>query len=245
METPPPSPFFNAKAPAAFSLVELLVVVALVGLLSVAVVPSLGSLKTSGDLRTNISKVAGIFEQARQTAVSRNTYVYVGLVSPDGARGLPSTDPNKATTYAAAYFSVDGTDVLKTDAHLDEAQSTIRPLDRVFALPQLRFDEDLPGGNALQGTLIPVTAESPGTTWQIRSSNKKYAEMTSSTSIPFDRVIKFTPQGAARIADAPVESIEIVMSPSKSSAVNASEQAQASVIRISGLTGKITVHQPR
>lgn len=226
----------------AFTLTELLIVVALLSVLSALMVPALSSLNASGSLRQNLSTVVGLVESARQTAVTRNTYVYVAFLSPEAARNLPPSQIEPGTTYAAVFVSMDGTDVLKqaSSSMLREVDGNITRLERIAKLRSLRFSGEIPSSNALANRLEPVDAEGPGSAWKIESKPPPEG-----MAITFDRIIKFLPQGGARVTEPPVEAIQLIVSPNAGSeSSHASEDLKAAVIRIDGLTGKISVHQP-
>lgn len=70
-----------------FSLVELLVVVAIVGLLAVVTVPALSSLMQSTDLARGGQVVADQVNLARQTASAQNTVVEMRFIELPGRTG--------------------------------------------------------------------------------------------------------------------------------------------------------------
>ncbi len=77
-----------------FTLVELLVVLAIVAIISTLVVFALPSISGSRDLTKSAYMLAGALEQARTYAMANNTYSWVGFFEEDGSQ--PSTNP--ATT---------------------------------------------------------------------------------------------------------------------------------------------------
>lgn len=63
----------------AFSLVELLLVMAVLGLLVAMSVPALSSLRTVGNMRRSADQVSATLSEARAEALAKNSYVWVGL----------------------------------------------------------------------------------------------------------------------------------------------------------------------
>jgi|GEM_PF-5188867 len=241
---PPMSPSFQvsnrvrAASRGGFTLIELLSVMAVMAILAALVVGMSPGARSAARFNQNLANVASLLEQARQTAVTQNSYVYVGLLSSTAAEGaLPAAD--KPGTYAVAFISVDGTDVLRSANQAQVGGGSLRLLDRIQKLPAAAFEESLPAENGLNGKLEPEVASRPGSSWSLKTQAG-----AASAAITFDRIIKFTPQGGARVGSAPVEAVEIVMRPSHGGTANGQEKSQAGVIRISGLTGKIDVHQP-
>lgn len=91
--------------PRAFSLVELLVVVAMIALLSVMVLPSISSVTRGTTLTRAGQIVSDQFALARQEAMAKNREVQVRFLwkegDPDGWRGVQlwAAAPNDVTDY--------------------------------------------------------------------------------------------------------------------------------------------------
>ena len=65
----------------AFTLLEMLVVMAIIVLLSVVALPSLSGLSAGGNRRAAVSQLMGVFDRARMMAISDNRTTYVVMVS--------------------------------------------------------------------------------------------------------------------------------------------------------------------
>lgn len=100
-----------------FSLVELLVVVAVVGMLAVMTVPTLQSIASAGNLTRGAHDVAGLLELARNEAVARQTYVWVGF--------SPSTEAGGSTVRMAAVYSLDGSGTNASASNLGQLSKII------------------------------------------------------------------------------------------------------------------------
>src|SRR5258708_4084505 len=64
-----------------FSLVELLCVIAIVSILASASWPSIMGILSGDQLTNNVYQLSGLVQQARTTAVTQHTYVWVGFYS--------------------------------------------------------------------------------------------------------------------------------------------------------------------
>jgi len=63
----------------AFSLIELLIVIAIIAVLSALAVPAFNSIRGAGGITKAANDIAGILEHARAYAMAQNTYVWVGF----------------------------------------------------------------------------------------------------------------------------------------------------------------------
>ena len=69
----------RSGAGAAFTLVEMLVVMAIIVIVLGFSGPAVNSIRGGNDFSVSIGTLTGFFEQARAYAVANNTYVYVGI----------------------------------------------------------------------------------------------------------------------------------------------------------------------
>ena len=84
-------PDASKRAKDAFSLIELMVVIAIIVLVSALIAPAFRSLKGAGDVTSAAYTVKGVLEQARTYAMANNTYTWVGFYEEDVSQ--PSTNP--------------------------------------------------------------------------------------------------------------------------------------------------------
>jgi Tfp pilus assembly protein FimT len=73
----------EANLDRAFTLVELLTVMAIIIIMMVLLVPAINGIKKGSDLTKAAYDISGILEQARTYAIANNTYVWVGLFEED------------------------------------------------------------------------------------------------------------------------------------------------------------------
>jgi prepilin-type N-terminal cleavage/methylation domain-containing protein len=114
-EAIPPVQSFNPSTPKAFAsraiqrrnaftLLELLIVVGVIGLLLVLIAPAFTTIKSSTDVTSAIYGVKGVLENARVYAKANHTYVFVGFAEVDSSVD-PAVSP-QITTGPAPYGRV-------------------------------------------------------------------------------------------------------------------------------------------
>jgi type II secretory pathway pseudopilin PulG len=105
--SPPPD-----HKPHAFTLLELVAVIATVAVLTALLVPAFTNLKGASDLTNAAYTIKGVLEQARTYARINNTYAWVGFYEENGS--IASTNPPTAGSgrlVITSAASVDGTTV--------------------------------------------------------------------------------------------------------------------------------------
>ena len=96
----------------AFSLLELVVVIAIMLIVAALIAPALTSLKGAGDVTSAAYTIKGILEQARTYAIANSTYTWVGFYEEDASQ--PSTNPATVGTgrlVVSVVASKDGTTI--------------------------------------------------------------------------------------------------------------------------------------
>ncbi|MEI8312004.1 MAG: prepilin-type N-terminal cleavage/methylation domain-containing protein [Verrucomicrobiota bacterium] len=225
----------------AFSLVELLVVIAVIAVMTALAVPAFNSVRGAGSLAKAASDISGTLQQARSYAMSQNTYVYVGLQEVDVIQ--PTTTDGTGRVVIAAVASKSGTrpaNVASESVAISKAQS----LDGAHMTNAAALAAD--GGMAdresnLTDLSLPASASASQFqfTWPL-GGTAKYR---------FAKVIEFDPQGVARLqtnagGGSQVEhGIEIALFPARGNTAAATDANQAS-IQINGITGAVRIFRP-
>lgn len=94
----------------AFTLLELLVVMGIIAVLTALVAPAFTSLKSAGDVTSAADTIKGLVEQARNYAMAKNTYAWVGFFEEDANSSTPAVAGNGRLVMSAV-ASIDGTNV--------------------------------------------------------------------------------------------------------------------------------------
>lgn len=228
------STFTKFRGHGAFSLVELLTVIAVMSLLVSVAVPAITSLAKGNQMNQSLIEIAGTLDQARQHAISHNTYVWVAFrPNPMGAAGdelsvvllasKTGTDPFPWTNYGAvpnAQIDLLGRPRTFTQIRMEEAgtfgESQIPGLAGKSAVT---LDNTPSGDTAVFGVKLPG-ATAP---------------------VDFTRAIQFTPAGEARVASSVIDIIEFGIHPTRG---NVADNNNVAVLRVNGLTGQTTVFRP-
>lgn len=218
-----------------FTLIELLVVIAITIVLVALTVPALTSLTKGSQMTQSLIEISGLLEQARQFAISRNTYVWIAMrPNPNGPNGdelsivmlasKTGTDPGSWASYGA----VPNTEI--------DLASRIRTFD------QIRFEE---AGTFTQDKIPGLTGKTP-----VNAANNSPSNGTASFQIKlpgtastttFDRVIQFTPSGEAKVSPNVIDVVEFGLRPTRG---KTGDENNVAVLRVNGLTGQTTVYRP-
>jgi len=94
----------SKRARDAFSLIELMVVIAIIVLVTALIVPAFTSIKSGGDFTDAVYRVQGLLENARTYAKANRTYVFVGFAEVDSS--VDASVSPQVTTGATPYGRV-------------------------------------------------------------------------------------------------------------------------------------------
>lgn len=256
----------------AFTLLELLVVMAIMVAIMALVVPAFSSLKSGNDVTKAAYDIAGALNHARAYAMANATYVFVGIAEVDAS--VDSSAKPQLTTGAtphgrvalAIVASKDGTKHY-TDAAFGQGSDwqanysdSSKPEyngGHLMAISKLQQFQNL----HLASSPLPSSSASmarPAVTGFCLLGNATSISQTPFTwplgsslaggyQYRFDKVIEFDPQGVARIIDstggnAIVRWIEVGLQQAHGNLVSSSPNGAA--IQIDGMTGAIRIYRP-
>lgn len=235
-----------------FSLIELLVVVAIIAILAAFAIPAFNSIKGADSVTNAATEVAGALENAATYARAANTYVWVGFFEENGA--VPSTTPPTAGVgrlVVASVFSKDGTQIIDPSGSGQSIPATrIGQLGRMIKLDSIHL-ADLPNP-------VAPNAKGAGTNFDERPSVvsgsvvSRIGDSTPATaSFPFtvaqytfEKVIQFSPEGIAVIDGNPAVApwIEIGLQPARGDEVDAANPNVAA-LQISGINPQVRTYR--
>ena len=234
----PKKPFVGCRA-RGFSLLELLTVIAVIGLLVSGTGPVISNLTRSGNANRAIFGAASFLDLARQYAVSNNTYTWVVFASNPSAI-------NGSSLYAVILGSKDGSSTADGLVPIDLDSGGTYDLGSSAAnLPVLQKVE------AYQGAQIGSLAPSPSPANPVPADpNSKVrfkfpdsaAEATAflNSHPTAQRVVQFSPNGQSRISGAMSQVIEVGLQAMKGTSPDPNNVA---AIQIDGFTGQTRVYR--
>ena len=221
----PASP--DAHAPRAFTLVELLVVMAIIVVMLGLIGPVVNGLRGARDITEASYEIMGTLEQARTYAIATNTYVFVGFFEESIASATFPRVAGVGRVVVCVVASRDGSRVYSTatsnPTRLDVVPATLTPLTKLLKFDNLHL-ERLPDSALTRPAPIldqyhvghadfasrPLVEGSTSLQPNAATFNYPPGTSTASAQYTFQKIIQFSPQGdATKIADVPTRLMEI------------------------------------
>ena len=263
MSVIPEPPFATRHRGAdAFTLLELLVVIAIMAIMAAVLLPALTGIKGAGDVTKSAYDIAGILDQARAYAMANNTYVWVGIFEEDPA--APATTPATAGTgriVVAAVASRDGTRGYEVTSLSSPATwanysngANLVPIARLQRFENLHLAplfSTLPNKGGMSRPTVNSGNYQLGNTncASITPFDWPLGKATGTGQYSFTKVINFDPQGVARIQMVTNEDniepyMDIGLIPTHGNAVPATTPANVAAIQVNGMTGATRIYRP-
>src|SRR2546430_852324 len=97
----------------AFTLVELLIVIGIIGVLLVLIAPAFTTIKSGTDVTSAAYTIKGVLDTARTYAKANNTYTWVGFYEEnvENATSPNSSSPAIGRVFISVVASKDGTNI--------------------------------------------------------------------------------------------------------------------------------------
>jgi prepilin-type N-terminal cleavage/methylation domain-containing protein len=235
----------------AFSLIELLVVMAIALILGAIAVTSISSVSTSGNLTAAADTISGTIEQARSYAMANNTYTWLGFFEENGAAASANpaqsgvgrivmaiaASSDGSMIYSAnsgAAVTIDPTRLLEvgklirvTGAHLEAFPDGSGGGQTFDTRPALQSDNARVGLDPLPGGASP--------SFQFPVGQAASAQYT------FTNVLQFSPQGEvlfSGMAGQLTSTIEIGLEPAHGNIPNSASKNDIA-LQVAGITGTV------
>src|SRR5467141_2549142 len=210
------STFSSQRFSAAFTLLELLIVVGIIGLLLVLLAPAFTTIKGGTDVTSSAYTIKGVLDTARTYAKANNTYVWVGFYEEDVSQA--STSPATAGTgrvVISIVASKDGSNVYSSvvgpAADMDAAGTRLLQVGKLVKLDNMHLRTFANGTGAVPAdtfpTRPPVVGSLPVTdakigdtspTDSLRYFHYPATVIEAQRQYQFTKMIQFNPRGECR-----------------------------------------------
>ena len=242
-----------------FTLLELLVVIAVISILFGLVAPAFTTIKTGSDITNAAHTIKGLLEQARNYALINGTYTWVGFFEEDGATA--STNPATAGHGRLVILIVasrDGTivyqqPVVSPTTAMDPTK--LAQISKLVTLDNVHLCTFGNGTGTGAGDTFPTRPPVPGTS----PDNAKIGDTsppdslrpfqypignTTSARYTFKKLIEFSPRGEARVNNINYTIrglLEVGVQPIRGTII---DKNKSCAIQVTGFGGNIKVYQP-
>ena len=232
----------GCKDRSAFTMVELLVVIGIMMILFAASVPAVQNLGVSRGIGTATSQISSALELAKSTAVSRNTYVWVGFATVTNTSGNLETCVgimmSKDGTSSSTTTNLTAVSKLTTIENVALAGPTEIPTALKDKLPSDPTSPDFSDSSSYPGSF----------TTSVGTFDFKKANVTSSkVTFANNATLLISPQGeiiASATSQSFVPQVMIGLTQSrKATSLGADDAKDGAVLVFYGGTGSIRVYR--
>ena len=237
----------------AFTLLELLIVVGIIGLLLVLIAPAFTYIKGGTDVTSAAYTIQGVLDTARTYAKANNTYTWVGFFEEDVSSTTPGM-PGVGRLVMSIVASKDGT-IIYDPTNLAQQDLTTRVLQvgKLAKIDNVHLwtHTDAPSGAGSTFDTRPNVLS----TYCIGSSSPAASTIpfgypvgnpAPAAQYTFVKAIQFSPRGEARInnnSNALQAVAEIGLEPTHGATVPASIPANVVAVQFTGVGGDARIYR--
>ena len=243
--------FTSYKVVRGYSLVELLTVFAVISILAAASAQLVPSLFRANQVDANVATLSGILEQAREAAISGNTFVWVAFTdnandtgmwvatiqSQDGTdSAIDQTGTLSAPIWATSGITIPGAPIAGTYLQLPSKIQNL-PGVKIVDASALSTATWASKSQMPSATTATPLFEPSGMQWTVSTLQNTGA----GAGVYFTHAIEFTPDGEAHVQGSPgtwYANIQFGLTPTKGALTN------SQLFNVSRLTGRVTVYRP-
>jgi prepilin-type N-terminal cleavage/methylation domain-containing protein len=238
----------------AFTLFELLIVIAIIAVLLVLMAPAFTTIKGGTDVTSAAYTIKGVLDTARTYAKTNNTYTWVGFYEENVANPTSpnSTTPAVGRVIMSIVASKDGTTVYDPNilAPIDATKLIqVGKLTKIDNLHLWTHTDTPPGTGSTFDTRTSLAStycigdSSPAnsaTPFQYPVGNP-----APSVQYTFYKAVQFSPRGEARVnnnSNSP-QAAEIAFEQTHGAAIPASIPANVVAIQVNGFAGDVSIYR--
>jgi prepilin-type N-terminal cleavage/methylation domain-containing protein len=245
---------------AAFTLLELLVVITIIALLMVLVAPALNTIKGGSDATAVAYTIRGLLEQARTYAKANNTYAWVGFF--EELNSISSTNPATAGLGRIVICTVasrDGTKVYSSvaspAADMDGSGARLSQIGKLVKLDNFHLRTFPAGTGTTPADTFPTRPPVPG----LSPDNARIGDTSPPDSLryfhyppngleanaqyKFKKMVQFSPRGECRPQNDNYDIrtvMEIGFQPVRGTVL---DDAKDCAIQLTGFGGNVQIYQ--
>jgi prepilin-type N-terminal cleavage/methylation domain-containing protein len=246
---------------AAFTLLELLIVVGIMGLLLVLIAPAFTTIKGGTDVTSAAYTIKGALETARTYAKANNTYTWVGFFEEDAAQS--STNPATAGNgriVISIVASKDGSEVYTSvgspAADIDTNGTKLLQIGKLIKLDNMHLRTFANGLGT--GDTFPTRPAIPGGS----PDNAKIGDTSPDPSLryfhypptvseglrqyKFEKMIQFNPRGECRPQNDNYEMravLEVGLQQTHGTTAPALADPKNCAVQLTGFSGNVKIYQ--
>lgn len=247
----------------AFTLLELLIVIGIIGLLLVLVAPAFRTIKRGTDVTSAAHTIQGVLETARTYAKANNTYAWVGFFEEDGS--VSSTNPatpGNGRVVVSTVASKDGTEVYTSVDNpaidMDTAGTRLSHVGKLVKLDNIHLRTFANCTSNCTGETFPTRPPVPGAL----PNNAKIGDTSPPDSLRyfhypptgtegaaqyiFRKMIQFSPRGECRPQNDNYDLravIEVGFQPIHGTVAPALDDSKNCAVQLTGFGGNTKIYQ--